>query len=713
MKPILYTTLICTLILACTRYPAGVEETLSQAGKNRGELEKILRHYRKNPEDSLKYQAACFLIDNMKWHLSTEQAVFPDSSIYEWHARFDSLYKDMTGRLRDTALNSRENYEKFWKNYSIARKLVNAIPPDTPVIVKGIFPDPRNISSAFLISHIENAFHVWRNSPYASYLSFEQFKEMILPYRAVTGYSFYENGTRANNMFRQFLNRSDEKTYKKFINRYTHYTYAVRTMFYIPQKQHVGLYDLFLGSKYDCISIADNFCTVFRAYGIPTVVDCNISFRERTGRHFHCTLLDSAGKQSKYNQTMSRDTLHQSASASISYFRNTFAARADSPFMLKAKDEVVPDYFDTPCIEEVTSENFRTAPVQIPLNKNISNNLVYLYTFNNLTGGLVPATWGTVDHQQKETNFKNVAYNVLYFPVYLEGDDIIPYADPFYITSPDTLFTSISFVSLRPKETGKKGKLLLHRKFPEKKYLQQQARLMIGGRFEGANREDFKGSVLLATIETPPILNLQEITPKVCRSFRYYRYVAPADRPISNMGYLEFLTDEYSPEDSLDTATPLPTFTPEDIDKNRDEKTYRVLKPDISSKYYYLNRYPAYNPIMQYSSYYRTDLMPLKRPARVRKIRFAPANAENHICEKHTYELMYWDNAWKKAGTRIARYNFLEFDNVPLDRIYWLRDLSGGKEELPFFYKNGKQLFIYHDTIVPRPAEFYDFENYY
>jgi len=67
MKPILYTILICTSILACTRYPAGVEETLSQAGRNRGELKKVLRHYREHPEDSLKYQAACFLIDNMKW----------------------------------------------------------------------------------------------------------------------------------------------------------------------------------------------------------------------------------------------------------------------------------------------------------------------------------------------------------------------------------------------------------------------------------------------------------------------------------------------------------------------------------------------------------------------------------------------------------------------------------------------------------------------
>ncbi len=76
MKKIIIPFIILAL-LSCSHYPPGVEETLSQAGKNRGELEKVLRHYRESPEDSLKYRAACFLIDNMKWHLSTEQTVFP------------------------------------------------------------------------------------------------------------------------------------------------------------------------------------------------------------------------------------------------------------------------------------------------------------------------------------------------------------------------------------------------------------------------------------------------------------------------------------------------------------------------------------------------------------------------------------------------------------------------------------------------------------
>ena len=711
MKKIIIPFIILAL-LSCSHYPPGVEETLSQAGKNRGELEKVLRYYRESPEDSLKYRAACFLIDNMKWHLSTEQTVFPDSSLLEWHSRFDGLYREMMKGIKDSSLYTEANIESRQQHAFIAHKLETMILPDTPVIVKGVFPDPRHVNSDFLISHIENAFRVWKESPYASYLPFEQFKEMILPYRAMTGYAFYENGKKLNDIFSKHLNTSDEKTYSRYMSRYTLYTNTIHQMFTLPHQQHVGLYDLFLGYQVDCISLSNNFCNVFRAFGIPTAVDYNISFREKAGRHFHCTLVDSTGSRTKYSPTRSRDPFNLSASSSPSFFRSTFAAQADSPHMLKAKDEVVPEAFETPCLKEVTSENYRVAQVEIPLNADISNNLVYLYTFNNIPGGIVPATWGLVDHQHKTTHFKNVVYNILYIPVYLKGDSIIPYADPFYLTSPDTLYTSHSFVTLRPAQPEKRGDLLLHRKFPEKTHLQEKARLMIGGRFEGANREDFKDSVLLGTIETAPVLNLQEYTPKICRAFQYYRYVTSPTSRYSNMGILEFLTDEYTPEDLLPMPTPLPTFTPEAAKAKQDDRAYRKLQVD-TSKYKYLRYQPAYNSSMQHASFSKIDLMPLKRPMKVKKIRFAPANAENHIVVGHTYQLLYWDNDWKKAGTRIARYNFLKFDNVPLDRIYWLRDLSAGNEELPFFYKDGKQLFIYRDTIIPHPTEFYYFDNYF
>ncbi|MGV8139590.1 MAG: hypothetical protein AB2L20_30710 [Mangrovibacterium sp.] len=62
------TRILCFLfvfffISACSRHSPEMEEVLQLAGDNRGELEKVLKHYALG--DSLKYRAAEFLIMNM------------------------------------------------------------------------------------------------------------------------------------------------------------------------------------------------------------------------------------------------------------------------------------------------------------------------------------------------------------------------------------------------------------------------------------------------------------------------------------------------------------------------------------------------------------------------------------------------------------------------------------------------------------------------
>ena len=49
-----------------------LEAALQQAGENRVELEKVLFRYQIDPTDSLKYRAACFLIENMPYHYALE-----------------------------------------------------------------------------------------------------------------------------------------------------------------------------------------------------------------------------------------------------------------------------------------------------------------------------------------------------------------------------------------------------------------------------------------------------------------------------------------------------------------------------------------------------------------------------------------------------------------------------------------------------------------
>lgn len=90
----------------------------------------------------------------------------------------------------------------------------------------------------------------------------------------------------------------------------------------------------------------------------------------------------------------------------------------------------------------------------------------------------------------------------------------------------------------------------------------------------------------------------------------------------------------------------------------------------------------------------------LKEPQIVSNIRFAPLNADNGIHSGELYELRYWDkNGWKSAGRVQADYEYVVFKDVPKNKLYWLENLSSGREEMPFMIIDGKQKFLYGDII--------------
>ena len=64
-----YTLLVAFLLcVACNR---NLDRSLQQAGENRGEMEKVLAHFKDDP-DTLKYSAAVFLIENMPYHYTQD-----------------------------------------------------------------------------------------------------------------------------------------------------------------------------------------------------------------------------------------------------------------------------------------------------------------------------------------------------------------------------------------------------------------------------------------------------------------------------------------------------------------------------------------------------------------------------------------------------------------------------------------------------------------
>jgi len=146
------------LVCACTRNnPPGVKNALKLAGENRQELEKVLEHYSQNPKDSLKYQAACFLIENMP------------------------VYGSYEGELLD-------NYLPIYQELATSGKNPQAV-LDSFVQRYGYFsfqrvkwkPDIREINAAYLINNIEWAFKVWEEQPWGKNVLFDDFCEYNYP----------------------------------------------------------------------------------------------------------------------------------------------------------------------------------------------------------------------------------------------------------------------------------------------------------------------------------------------------------------------------------------------------------------------------------------------------------------------------------------------------------------------------------------------------
>lgn len=145
--------------LSCSRETA-LERALTLAGDNRHELEQVLRHYE---GDSLKWEAARFLIENMPYHFYLEE--------------FYSLPGG--GRYRP-------QLSDFHTDEAYTRQLDSLARAGCPVKTLK-HRDVQTLDSAFLVRNIDLAFEAWEK-PWARQVPFSVFCRYILPYRTSREY---------------------------------------------------------------------------------------------------------------------------------------------------------------------------------------------------------------------------------------------------------------------------------------------------------------------------------------------------------------------------------------------------------------------------------------------------------------------------------------------------------------------------------------------
>lgn len=89
---LLATLFICGSVTAVNRkYPTEVETALSQAGQNRSSLERVLTRYAQSG-DKEKYNAACYLISNMRWHTTRGKVIRYDLAVDSFIRAADKNY---------------------------------------------------------------------------------------------------------------------------------------------------------------------------------------------------------------------------------------------------------------------------------------------------------------------------------------------------------------------------------------------------------------------------------------------------------------------------------------------------------------------------------------------------------------------------------------------------------------------------------------------
>ena len=717
MKDHILFFLILLLLPSCNRFQTyDTESTLALAGENRAELEKVLVHFRDSGR--VAYESACFLIENMKYHASKEK-INLDPQYADYFGHTDSLYHALfdnitTGKAKEFKGKEYDSLRKaLGKEFSLLPE------PDTSEPM----PDAQSLSAEYLIDNIEKALAVWRENGYEYNKDFDFFKEFILPYRATNEYPDMSR-TDIYHRFHAILGKGSSiyeqleyyKTYvdkSRWINKYT------------KPKGHLGIYDLYVPKfKMDCHNMTNRSCNILRANGIPTVYEFTPLWQDRGNRHFWCVSPDTSGILQPF--TAPDNNLREDWESDIRYagkvYRRTYGAQKDTPYFIAGEDEYIPGLFDTPLLSDQTFRYHQTVTLRLPLNGKTYNNLAYLCMWAGSEPAIVG--WGKIDRKRNEIVYEQVPLNTLFFPVLFDEETMLDIARPFIIYAGTTLediplpltantpphspkdisiengniidsdtrkaIKELRYITLEC-DTTQHTDLHLLRKYPDKRRMRAFREQLKGAVLVGSDDERRSFDTLLTIKETPQPY-LQEYKFKNEKCYRFYRLSAPTGASV-NISHMEFLTS--SPKgNAFRSPTPLPVFHKDTVSDT--EKMHRVegrpLKTGSHPEYAFDNNMSTYAGSSSVG-------MEFRHPVQIDRIRLVPRNANNMIVPGNSYLLMYYDNGWKEFKILYAEHNYLDFKRVPKATLYWLRNLTEGKEELPFFYIDGKQYFLHTDKL--------------
>lgn len=610
---------------------------LSLADKNKTELLKVLAHYK---DDAEKYAAACFLIENMS-------------------GRYGSVgsYQDSIKAILSKALADKQTVE-------------DCLVVDTEIIEKwnnatkqyGYQYDIQYITANYLIENIDLAFTVWKKYPWNRSLAFNDFCELILPYRIgdeeLTNWRklFYQKYSPILDTYQgSDVVEACNILIAELKKEYLYYNVD----FSIP---HMGGSYLFENRLGACREGCDIGIYAMRACGIPVATDQYIYSPEYQNSHTWNVVRDTTGMFLPFwfTQFEARRDMKDDGRKKGKVFRDCFGLQKEI-YKGITVDKNVPTVFRNRFVKDVTANYTGQNEVTIPITPD-KELYVYLGLFS-------PNGWIPVDIARSEQNkvtFQNLESDIFYQPLYSDGTTHRPAGYPFWFTNGE--------VHLLTPDTTQQTAAILKRKLSlvpnTARYLYRN---IIGAKIESSSDNSFSNPELLYQITDTLTSNYNIFIPLKSKRERFVRYVSPKGKPME-LADISFFNDTSCSEK-------IPAQITNRIEPINDLK--KIQDGEILS--YFVSR--------DSSCYVTFDL---SKPIEIKKIIFSPRNDDNFVWPDDEYELFYQNgiNGWRSLGRKTAETRELHYQ-VPQNALLWLRNLTKGKEEQVFIWENSKQIFTF------------------
>ena len=665
---------ISITILSCSKYSPNIENTLHVAGPNKKELKKVLNTYDRKVVDSLKYLAACYLIDNLKWHYGTSSDINSDE-LMRYFLSEDSMVTDYRRRNSEKSGKVLFGYKKNDKKEFLKPFFNDSLSNNQ------LISDIKNIDAEFLINVIETSFKTI-NKPWNTHLSFEEFCEHILPYR-LNSEPVFDMRKKLHN---HYINHTNIDSLNKSTDKIIYYFNVQMHKLYWDWNdldngfKDNGFYNVLYWNmkSLNCSNLIAAQGQVLRSVGIPVIEIFTPKWEDSNLGHGWCAFLDNNHNYVLLGAIYSWPNNFKpivDPDMATTFFAKTYKANKNCPFFNKSKNEKLPSIFNTPCIKNVSNMFKETSNFEVPVHTYEDNKIVYFCPF--LNGKWVPVSWGVINRDNQTACFQKVPINLIGIPCNFVNGVMEPCGPLIQILHNN------NYSIIKPNNFT--GMLKLYRKFPYKKRMRDFNVGLIGANIEGANLSDFSDADILSTVSDTLMPYFQDVKFNNKSKFKYYRIIANDYK--SNIAEIQFLVSKNLR--GLEKASPLPVF----YNSQNDDNVYCLKEQFISEN----NDLKAFDKDPLTFTDSKWVGIALDKPLAINTIRIMPRNADNGIKVGNQYELLYWDGEWKRHNTKKATHNFVVFKQVPLNTFYWLRNLDRGNEEQPFFYKNGKQVFVNND----------------